>query len=232
MSTPTRTIITLGGGFSIDDDDLFDQYVFHHSDSKNPKVCFVGTASGDALSYIERFYTAMERFECTPSHLSLFDRSDDLRSTILDQDILYLGGGNTANLLAIWRLHNVDRYVREAYERGTVLCGISAGANTWFEGCSTDSFGSLRSLPDGLGFLKGSFCPHFNTENGRQENYETAIREGELPPGWALDDGALARFTNEELSEVRNRGDEYGLYRVDHDGTHEPYPARAIHTQS
>ncbi|MFC4334766.1 Type 1 glutamine amidotransferase-like domain-containing protein [Salininema proteolyticum] len=225
---PEPTVITLGGGFGIDEDTLLDDFALARTGKDRPKVCFLATASGDAALYYERFDAAMAKHDCEPSHLKLFARdSTDPREHLLSQDVIYVGGGNTANLLAVWRVHGIDAIMREAYEAGIVLCGISAGSNCWFEASSTDSFGDFRSLPDGLGLLEGSFCPHYNTEPERQKLYSEAIRAGEIPPGLALDDGALAVFTDGKLTEVRTRRtDSEGptLYSVDGDGV-EPHAA-------
>ncbi|MEU0676498.1 peptidase E [Streptomyces sp. NPDC006172] len=158
-----RRVALLGGGFSSDSDGVLDDWMLGLARRPRPKVCFMPTASGDAEGYAERFLAAFDGRECEPSVLRLFRREVDdasLRAFVLAQDVVYVGGGNTANLLAVWRVHGVDRLLVEAYERGTLLCGISAGANCWARGSHTDSFGPLTFLPDGLGLLPGSVCPH------------------------------------------------------------------------
>ena len=130
-------------------------------------------------------------------------RSTTSRSCCSSQDVIYVGGGNTANMLAIWRLHGVDVVLREAWSRGIVLAGVSAGANCWFEACSTDSFGpDLAPLNDGLGFLAGSFCPHYDGELLRKPTYERWVAEGVLPAGYAADDGVGLVFRGTELTEA------------------------------
>ena len=138
-----------------------------------PRVCFVPTASGDSRDYIERFEAAFEG-RAETHVLSLFGQSPwDYQdpAMLLDMDLIYVGGGSTANLLSLWRRHGVDQRMREAAAGGTILAGISAGANCWFEASSTDSFGPLAPLHDGLGFLRGSACPHFHGEPGREESF-------------------------------------------------------------
>ena len=145
--------------------------------------------------------------------LSFFRRTEpNLDEFICRQDIIYVGGGNTANLLAVWRLHGLDRVLRKAYVEGTVLSGISAGAACWFESCLTDSFGGLEALNDGLGILPGSFCPHFNTELGRPRSFLQTLQSGTLPPGVALDDGAAVRYCNEAVDVVYRSMSNAGLY--------------------
>ncbi|MFF7308958.1 Type 1 glutamine amidotransferase-like domain-containing protein [Streptomyces sp. NPDC008137] len=222
VQSPHRLAL-LGGGFSTDSDGLLDDWVLAQARVSRPKVCFVPTASGDAQAYVEQFSTAFRsRPDCDPSVLHLFRRElddDALRSFLLAQDVVYVGGGNTANLLAVWRTHGVDRLLREAYEQGTLLCGISAGANCWAEGSHTDSFGPLTYLPDGLGLLPGSVCPHYDSEPGRRLLYRAAVAAGNLPAGWAVEDGAGALFTDGVLTEAVTRAPGTGVYRVEPDGT-------------
>ncbi|MFJ4439469.1 Type 1 glutamine amidotransferase-like domain-containing protein [Streptomyces sp. NPDC088923] len=225
---PTVRIAVLGGGFSVAGDALLDPWVLGHARSARPKVCFVPTASGDAPAYADAFRSAFGRLGCEPSVLSLFARDQDaaaLRAHVLAQDVLYVGGGNTANLLAVWRAHGVDRLLREAAARGALLCGISAGANCWAEASLTDSYGPLAVLADGLGLLPGSFCPHYDSEPGRRPAYRAAVASGALPGGWALDDAAAALFSVRSGAgeppqpvEVVSRLPGAGLHRLIPDG--------------
>ncbi|MGV9811877.1 Type 1 glutamine amidotransferase-like domain-containing protein [Streptomyces cellulosae] len=214
-------IALIGGGFSTDEDGVLDDWVLGQARAPRPKVCFVPTASGDAPGYVEKFFDAFRAKDCESSVLPLFQRESDdtaLREFLLAQDVVYVGGGNTANLLAVWRVHGVDRLLREAYAGGTLLCGISAGANCWAEGSHTDSFGPLTHLPDGLGLLPGSVCPHYDSEPGRRSSYRAAVARGDLPAGWAVEDGAAALFTDGRLTEAVTRLPDARLYRVRADG--------------
>lgn len=197
-----RQLIVLGGGgFSMEPrNPRLDRYVLGLARKKRPQICFVPTASGDAREYIHKFQRAMQKHPCSPSVLSLFkhDGRDPLRH-LLKQDIIYVGGGNTANLLAVWRLHGVDRALRQAWKRGVILCGISAGMNCWFEGSVTDSFGSLCELRDGLALLSGSACPHYDSEAKRRPTFHRLIRSGLLPSGVAADDGAAIHFVGKRI---------------------------------
>lgn len=218
---PVRRLALLGGGFSMDDDGLLDDWVPGHARTSRPKVCFVPTASGDAPAYLDHFFSAFQSRACEPSVLPLFRRELDdaaLGRFLLSQDVVYVGGGNTANLLAVWRAHGVDRLLREAYDRGTLLCGISAGANCWAEGSHTDSFGPLTFLPDGLGLLSGSVCPHYDSEPGRRSSYQAAVATGALPAGWALEDGVGALFIDGLLTETVTRTSQAHLFQVEPDG--------------
>jgi dipeptidase E len=161
-----------------------------------PRVCFLPTASGDPDNYIQAFHARYDGL-AEASHLNLFLRKvKDLRAFLLSQDVIYVGGGNTANMLAIWRVHGVDIILREAYDAGIVMCGTSAGSLCWFECGVTDSFGlDLAPLNDGLGFIQGSNCPHYDSEALRQPQYRKFIMEG-FPAGYAADDGAALHFIN------------------------------------
>jgi peptidase E len=231
-----RRLALLGGGFSLDNDGVLDDWVLSHARTSRPRVCFLPTASGDAVAYVERFFAAFRsRGECEASVLPLFQRELDdegLRSFLLTQDVVYVGGGNTANMLAVWRTHGVDRLLREAYDRGTLLCGISAGANCWAEGSHTDSFGPLTFLPDGLGLLSGSVCPHYDSEPGRRPPYQEAVADGSLPAGWALDDGVGALFLDGRLTDTVTRLPGAQMYRVEPDGRggadDRPLPCRLL----
>ena len=194
-----------GGGFSTEPDNpRLDRYLLSLTGKKRPKVLFLPTASGDSEIYCLRFYSAFTQLDARPTHLSLFKRDvKDLRALLLDQDLIYVSGGNTANMLAIWRVHGLDVILREAWEAGIVLCGISAGALCWFEEGLSDSFGAeLSALKDGLGFLPFSHCPHYDGEALRRPRYREMIRSGELGAGYAADDGAALRFEATRLVEV------------------------------
>jgi peptidase E len=224
MVAPVRRVALLGGGFSTDEDGLLDDWLLSHARSSRPKVCFVPTASGDAPAYVDQFWSAFKARHCEPSVLSLFRRELDdeaLRTFLLSQDVVYVGGGNTANLLAVWRAQRVDQVLRDACDRGTLLCGISAGANCWAEGSLTDSFGPLTFLPDGLGLLPGSVCPHYDSEPGRRTAFRAAVATGMLSPGWAVEDGVGALFADGRLEEAVSTSPQAHLYWVQAPGGHE-----------
>lgn len=220
----TRTIVALGGGgFSMEPrNTLLDDFVLGLAARSMPRVCFLPTASGDAAHYITNFYAAFPPERAVASHLPLFTRRPGQpRDHLLAQDVIYVGGGNTANALGIWRRHGIDTVLRESWERGIVLCGVSAGMICWFESCCTDSFGPLAALHDGLGFLPGSACPHFDGEVDRRPRYHAMIAEGlpnGLPGGWAADDGAALRFEGTALREAVASRPHARAYRVERQG--------------
>lgn len=179
-----------------------DRYILGLTKKRSPQVAFVATASGDSSDYVRRFYLAMEKLPCKATDIPLFripPGGPSLASRVLEQDVIYVGGGNTANMLAIWRLHGVDKLMREAWSRGTILCGLSAGMICWFQSSVTDSFGPLRELQDGLGFLPGSACPHYDGEARRRPTFRRLVGDGTLPAGFAADDGAAIHFVGRRI---------------------------------
>jgi dipeptidase E len=203
-------------------------YLFALARRPRPKVLFLGTASGDSPGYMLTFYQALAGLDCEPSHLALFDRvANDIDGLVRAQDVVIVGGGNTANMLAIWRLHGVEHALREAYAAGTVLSGWSAGCLCWFDGGITDSFTpQLGALRDGLGLLAGSACPHYDSEESRRPVYAREIAAG-LAPGIALEDGVAARYDDEQLVEIVSARAEGRAFRVDVNGE-SPLPVRAL----
>jgi dipeptidase E len=192
-----------------------------------PRICFVPTASGDPDGQLVRFYESFAR-RAEPSHVSFqpWPRAD-LREHVLAQDAVYVSGGNTANALAIWRVHGFDRMLREAWERGVLLSGWSAGMICWFEAGVTDSFGpQLEGMRDGLGFLPGSACPHYDGEERRRPVYQELVANG-FPSGYAADDGVGLHFVGTELAEVVSSRPEAHAYRVE-PGSETPIAARFL----
>ena len=173
-----RHIVAMGGGGFTMDGRALDDHILGLTGKPRPRVCYLPTAAGDSAEKVAIFHEALgDRAETAV--LSLFWREvDDIGAFLGAQHVIYVAGGNTANMLAIWRLHGVDTALRRAWEAGVVLCGLSAGANCWFEGCSTDSFGTgLAPMTDGLGFLRGSFCPHYDGEPLRRPTFTRWVAE-------------------------------------------------------
>jgi len=191
------------------------------------RVCFVPTATGDSEAMLVRFY---ERFgaRAQASHAVFHSwPRPDLREHVLAQDVVYVGGGNTANMLAIWRVHGFDRVLREAWEAGVLLAGWSAGMICWFEAGVTDSFGpQLAGMRDGLGFLAGSACPHYDGEERRRPVYRELVGSG-FPAGVAADDGVGLLYEGTELREVVSARPGATAYRVAAAGE-EPLEARVL----
>jgi dipeptidase E len=224
-----RHIVALGGGgFSDGEDPLLDDFVLGLAAGERPRVCFLPTATGDSADYVVKFYSAF-RERAQPSHLELFGRPRrDIRDFLLAQEVVYVGGGNTANMLAIWRAHGVERILREAWERGIVLAGISAGSICWFEAGVTDSFGDELAPLECLGFLPGSNCPHYDSEPRRRPTYRRLVDSGELPPGLAADDGVGLHFVGAELADVVAGRTGTGAYHVEPGAEETPLPVRPL----
>lgn len=220
MKVQKQIVALGGGGFSQEPDNLaLDRYILSLAGRDRPRVAFVPTASGDADGYVERFYTAFRSLDCEPSHLGLFRREiPDLRAYVLAQDILYVGGGNTKNMLALWRLHGLDRIFREAYERGVILAGISAGALCWFKEGTTDSLGALTKL-ECLGLLPHSLSVHHDAEPTRRPIFKQMIGRGEMVPGYGVDEGAALHVVDGELARVVTSRPGVGAYWVEQRGS-------------
>jgi peptidase E len=223
MSKATSHLITLGGGgFSMEPaGNALDRYVLRVAGKRRPKICFIGTASGDSTVYADRFLAAFKDV-AVPSVLPLFNRIADPAGHLLAQDIIYVGGGNTANLLAIWRLHGIDVGLKRAFRKGTVMAGISAGMNCWHSACSTDSFGPLAPLGDGLGWVQEAACPHFDGEAERRPTLLKWVASGKLPTTHAADDFAAFHYVRkgndiELLKCVKSRLSS-GCYRAVREG--------------
>ena len=194
-------IIALGGGgFSMEDSPALDLYILSQARKARPIVCFLPTASGDADSYVAKFYTAFSRLPCQPRHLSLFKTPPmDCERALLESNVIYVGGGNTKSMLALWREWEVDRLLRRAGEEGIILAGISAGAICWFEEGLTDSASKELSPLKCLGFLQGSCSPHFDGEAERRPSYLRLIAENTILPGYGIDDGCALHFSDGAL---------------------------------
>jgi len=199
-----RQLIVLGGGgFLMEKSRALDNYFLRATGKPNPRICFVGTASGDAESGRYKFYEAMAMLDCRATHLSLVQPpKQDLAAFVMEQDAIYVGGGNTRSLLALWREWGLDVALRAAYESGIVMGGISAGMICWFESGITDSVpGTLSPLPC-LGWLPGSACPHYDGEAERRPAFHRLLAEGRIPPGYAADDGVALHFVDDALVHV------------------------------
>ena len=215
---PPRQIIAMGGGgWGMEPDNpLLDWYIYKLADKVEPRVCFVPTASGDDREYIERFYAHFVPKPSILSALSLFKPpTSNLRAFILEQDIIYVGGGNTRNLIVLWQEWGLDRILREAWENGIILCGLSAGSICWFEEGVTDSIPGELSPLQCLGLLKGSNCPHYDGEPQRRPAYHRLISAGLISDGFAADDGVGLHFIGEQLKHIVSSRPSAKAYRLD-----------------
>jgi peptidase E len=215
-----KHVIAIGGGMMMPEGavPLQIDYALRLTGKRDPRICVLNTAAGDDPRWTVAMY---DRFAGKParlSHLALFPMPNvlDPADLLLSQDLIFVGGGSVANMLAVWRVHGLDVVLRKAWLAGIVLAGSSAGGICWFEGGTTDSFGrELRAFTDGLGLLSGSFCPHYNSETRRRPLYQQLVTDGTLPAGIACDDGVGAHFIDDALAEVLSDRPGPGAYRVE-----------------
>jgi dipeptidase E len=208
---PPQLLALGGGGFTEPAAAALDDFALALTGVDRPRVCLIPTACGDASPYVAAFYRAFGR-RARASHVSLFQREGgELRAQVAGQDLLYVGGGNTANLLALWQLHGLDAVVREAWEAGMVLVGVSAGACALLDGGVSASFGALAPLAGGLGLVGGAFAPHWQ-ERGA---ILTEMVSGGVGRGWGASDGAALHFVGSELREAVGVGPDAEAFRVD-----------------
>jgi dipeptidase E len=205
MSDERRHIVAFGGGgFSMESGNpLLDDYVLGLAPSARPRVCFLPSASGDADHYIVRFYRAFPASRCEPSHISLFRREQgaaDFRAHLLSQDVIYVGGGSVLSLLGVWRAHGIDEILRDAWEAGIVLCGLSAGSLCWFAEAVTGFHGAPQRV-EGLGILPWSNSVHYEPQGERRQEYRRFLLEG-MRPGYAAEDGTALHFEGLGLARV------------------------------
>ena len=193
-----------GGGFAMEPDNpLLDDYVLSLTGKPRPRVCLIPTASGDSVAWVDRFYDVFHEDRCEPNHLTLFSRSvEDLYEFLSEQDVIYASGGNTVNLLAVWRAQGLADVLPRVLAQGTIACGVSAGALCWFERGITDSYGpGLNPLENALGFLAGSFCPHYDSDPRRPFSYPEYVRKTGVA-GTAVDDGVALHYVDGQLQRV------------------------------
>jgi peptidase E len=207
-----------GGGFSMESGNpLLDDYVLGLTGEAQPRVCFMPTASGDADHYVVRFYNAF-RERARPSHISLFRRErgvSDVRSHLLAQDVIYVGGGSLISLLGVWRAHGLDEVMREAWEAGVVLCGLSAGSLCWFAEAVSGYHGEVNRV-QGLGLLSHSNAVHYG-EGERRAAFHRHLHDG-MAPGFAAEDGTALRFVGDELVEVVASRSDARAYKLERRG--------------
>jgi peptidase E len=211
-----QRIVACGGALSAPKAAPLRDFVLSLARQSNPRVCFIPTATGDNPAAIAAFYRLASGMKCRPSDLPLFYREvEDLRSFLIEQDVIWVAGGNTANALAVWRMHGVDAILREAWEAGCVMTGASAGMNCWFDASVTDSFSlrTLEGLRDGLGWLAGSACPHWDAEEMRRPVYRELVADG-FPEGIAAEDGVGLVYSGTELVEAVSWRPEGAAWRV------------------
>jgi len=208
-----KHIVAMGGSSADPANPLLERYLLRLTNQQQPRVCFLGQASAESADYTVNFYHSFTRLGAIPSHVSLFGRvQQGWREHLLSQDVIYVGGGNTRSMLALWREWGVDEVLAQAADRGIILAGVSAGMICWFEQAVTDSVWPLGII-NGLGYLPGSACPHYDGEPERRPTYLRMIEDGIALPGLALQDGVAAHFVDGDLHQVvTSRRGSQGFY--------------------
>src|ERR1051325_468893 len=218
-----RHVIAVGGGMRAPEGlaPVHMVYAMRLSGRPEPRICVLNTAGGDDPRWALHMYERFAGYPARLSHLALFPMPNvpDPEDLLLSQDVIFVGGGSVANMLAVWRVHGIDQILRKAWQAGIVLAGSSAGGICWFEGGTTDSFGArLRAYTGGLGVPPGSFCPHYHSEAERRPLYQRLVAAGTLPGGLACDDGVGAHFVDETLAQVVAARPDGTAYRVVSEG--------------
>ena len=215
MEKITKKIIAIGGGgFTHESDDTLDEFFLDQCSKKKIKLGFLATASKDDIKKISLFYKKFENKNLELSHFNLTQKIDGFSSWILNKDIIYVGGGNTSFMLDIWRKNSLDKIFKKAYENGIVLAGVSAGAGCWFDWILSDSVGPGLKPLKGISLISGSCTPH-SSEEKRINQFELNIKNGELPPGLAIDDGVAVLFIDGKPSEVYSSRKNHKAYFID-----------------
>jgi len=216
-----KQIIGLGGGgFSSEPNNpLLEHYIIRQTGKERPRVCYLPNATADPVNATLLFYVAFAALDCRMSHLNLYKPpTADLRSFLLEQDIIRVGGGNTKTMLATWRAWGLDVILREAWTRGVVLAGVSAGQICWFEQGLTDSIPGPFTALTCLGFLPGSCSPHFDSEVNRRPTMLRLVASGAMMPGIAADDGAGLHYIDDQLHKVVTSRPNARAYAIERQG--------------
>ena len=195
-----KQIIAIGGGgFGREIKDLkIEKYIVDQSVAKTPKICFIPTATGDDQAYIDTFYKAFNSLGCKTSHINFFKRTINLKEHILDQDIIYVGGGNTKSMLAVWKEWGLDKILFEAYKNKIIMSGVSAGAICWFKKGITDSWKDNQATIDCLNFVDGVCCPHYDEEPERIPYVKEILVNKEINSCYAIEGYAALHLIDDK----------------------------------
>ena len=225
-----RQVIAIGGGGfgRTQESNLIEQYILDQTSKTKPKICFIPTATGDLDSYIVNFYSVFTKLKCEPSHISFFKRTIDLQAHIQKQDAIFVGGGNTKSMLAVWRDWGLDLILKDAYDRGVVMSGVSAGAICWFEGGLTDSWASDLKMMECMNFIPGNCAPHYDEEPERRPATKHFLENKSIDFMYGIEGGAALHFVDEiPNSTIQFKKNKYA-YKVTLDGNkinESPYKA-------
>ena len=196
-----RQIIAIGGGGFGRHPGVgtIEKYILQQSIKDKPNICFIPTATGDSDSYKVSYYATLNQLNCNPTHLDFFKRTPNLEELISEQDIIFVGGGNTKSMLSVWKEWGLDSILKNAYSQGTIMSGVSAGAICWFEKGVTDSWADKLNVMECLSFTKGNCCPHYDEEAERKPALSQFINENKLNSCYAIDGGCALHIKNDEI---------------------------------
>ena len=211
-----RHIIAIGGGgFGRNPGDgVIEQYILDQTGKEQPNICFIPTATGDNEAYKVNYYSTFSKLDCNPIHLDFFKRTPDLEQLIPQQDAIFVGGGNTKSMLAVWKDWNLDKLLKEAYEKGVVMSGVSAGANCWFERAVVDSWEEDLRVIDCMGFIKGICCPHYDEEPQRRPAVKTFLEDGIIDSCYSVEGNCALHIKNDDEYLSVDFGKEKNAYIV------------------
>ena len=215
-----KQIIAIGGGgFGRNPGDgVIEQYILDQTGKEKPNICFIPTATGDNEAYKVNYYSTFSKLDCNPIHLDFFKRTPDLEQLIPQQDAIFVGGGNTKSMLAVWKDWNLDKLLKEAYEKGVVMSGVSAGANCWFERAVVDSWEEDLRVIDCMGFIKGICCPHYDEEPQRRPAVKTFLEDGIIDSCYSVEGNCALHIKNDDEYLSVDFGKEKNAYIVSMDG--------------
>tara|TARA_Y100001970_G_C14163369_1_gene819860 strand:- start:78 stop:776 length:699 start_codon:yes stop_codon:yes gene_type:complete len=196
-----RQIIAIGGGgFGRNPGEgLIENYILQQVDKETPSICFIPTATGDNEGYKNNFYSTFTKLNCNPSHLDFFKRTPDLEELINDQDVIFVGGGNTKSMLAVWKDWKLDEILQKAYKNGVVMSGVSAGAICWFKKGVTDSWAKDLKIMECMGFIHANCCPHYDEEPQRRPSVKSFLENQIMEDCFCIEGGNALHFINEEV---------------------------------
>ena len=211
-----KQIIAIGGGgFGRNPGDgVIEQYILYQTGKEQPNICFIPTATGDNEAYKVNYYSTFSKLDCNPIHLDFFKRTPDLEQLIPQQDAIFVGGGNTKSMLAVWKDWNLDKLLKEAYEKGVVMSGVSAGANCWFERAVVDSWEEDLRVIDCMGFIKGICCPHYDEEPQRRPAVKTFLEDGIIDSCYSVEGNCALHIKNDDEYLSVDFGKEKNAYIV------------------
>ena len=215
MNTDGHIVAIGGGGFGRNPNEaIIENYILNLSDSKKPNITFFPTASAENSDYIVNFYTAFSNLNCNAKHISLFKNTPNLESIVNESDIIYIGGGNTKSMLAVFREWNLDKLLLKAYEEGKVLAGVSAGAICWFNQGVTDSWAHGLRVMDCMDVLEGCCCPHYDGEKNRRPSVMKFVEKNTISSCLAIEDGAAVHYKDNKLHTAISFYEDKNAYHV------------------